>query len=103
MLLAQANCNAVMVLFRPVRKTSNGVTQVCLRATCSGPTGTGAGGTHSKPDGPLRERGLWSCSIFFFSNSMCWPYLCGLEFDTPTPGKRYITLYATIYFGKDLI
>lgn len=93
MLLAQANCNAVMVLFRPTRKRSNGVTQVCLRATCSRPAGTGAGGTHSKPDGPLRGAGTVEFrSIFFFSTSMCWPYLCGLEFDTPTPGERYITL-----------
>lgn len=44
-LVAQAHSDAVMVLSRPARKGSNGVAQVCLRAMCSGPAGTGSGGT----------------------------------------------------------
>lgn len=66
-----------MVLFRPARKRSNGVTQVCLRATCSRPAGTGAGGTHSKPDGPLRGAGTVEfCSIFFFFPIACAGLIC---------------------------
>lgn len=65
-----------MVLFRPARKRSNGVTQVCLRATCSRPAGTGAGGTHSKPDGSLRGAGTVEFRSIFFFPLACAGLIC---------------------------